>query len=105
VYDRIRENFRKLRGLSPVEVVNRSLTETLSRTVVTSLTTVLVLVSLAIFGGDMIFGFAVALLVGVTVGTYSSIYMASNILLMLGVTKDDLMLPVREGADQDGLAP
>jgi preprotein translocase subunit SecF len=53
----------------------------------------------------MIFGFAVALLVGITVGTYSSIYMASNILLMLGVTKEDLMLPVREGADQDGLAP
>lgn len=105
VYDRIRENFRKLRGLSPMEVVNRSITETLGRTLVTSLTTVLVLVSLAIFGGDMIFGFALALLVGVTVGTYSSIYMASNILLMLGVTKEDLMLPVRDGADQDELAP
>ncbi|HBM84439.1 MAG TPA: protein translocase subunit SecF, partial [Halieaceae bacterium] len=60
---------------------------------------------LAIFGGDMIFGFALALLVGVTVGTYSSIYMASNILLMLGVTKEDLMLPVRDGADQDELTP
>lgn len=105
VYDRIRENFRKLRGLSPMEVVNRSITETLGRTLVTSLTTVLVLVSLAIFGGDMIFGFALALLVGVTVGTYSSIYMASNILLMLGVTKEDLMLPVRDGADQDELTP
>lgn len=105
VYDRIRENFRKLRGLTPAEVINRSITETLGRTLVTSLTTVLVLISLAIFGGDMIFGFAVALLVGITVGTYSSIYMASNILLMLGVTKEDLMLPVREGADQDGLAP
>ena len=105
VYDRIRENFRKLRGLTPTEVINRSITETLGRTLVTSLTTVLVLISLAIFGGDMIFGFAVALLVGITVGTYSSIYMASNILLILGVTKEDLMLPVREGADQDGLAP
>lgn len=105
VYDRIRENFRKLRGLSPLEIVNRSITETLGRTLVTSLTTVLVLVSLAIFGGDMIFGFALALLVGVTVGTYSSIYMASNILLMLGVTKEDLMLPVRDGADQDELTP
>ncbi|WP_027948998.1 protein translocase subunit SecF [Haliea salexigens] len=105
VYDRIRENFRKLRGLSPMEVVNRSITETLGRTLVTSLTTVLVLVSLAIFGGDMIFGFALALLVGVTVGTYSSIYMASNILLMLGVTKEDLMLPVRDGADQDEFTP
>jgi preprotein translocase subunit SecF len=105
VYDRIRENFRKVRGLSPREIVNRSITETLGRTLVTSLTTVLVLVSLAIFGGDMIFGFALALLVGVTVGTYSSIYMASNILLMLGVTKEDLMLPVRDGADQDELTP
>lgn len=105
VYDRIRENFRKLRGLSPLEIVNRSITETLGRTLVTSLTTVLVLVSLAIFGGDMIFGFALALLVGVTVGTYSSIYMASNILLMLGVTKEDLMIPVREGTDQDELTP
>jgi preprotein translocase subunit SecF len=85
--------------------VNRSITETLGRTLVTSLTTVLVLVSLAIFGGDMIFGFALALLVGVTVGTYSSIYMASNILLMLGVSKEDLMLPVRDGADQDELTP
>ncbi|HAN68996.1 MAG TPA: protein translocase subunit SecF, partial [Halieaceae bacterium] len=105
VYDRIRENFRKVRGLSPREIVNRSITETLGRTLVTSLTTVLVLVSLAIFGGDMIFGFALALLVGVTVGTYSSIYMASNILLMLGVSKEDLMLPVRDGADQDELTP
>ena len=105
VYDRIRENFRKVRGLSPREIVNRSITETLGRTLVTSLTTVLVLVSLAIFGGDMIFGFALALLVGVTVGTYSSIYMASNILLMLGVTKEDLMLPVRDGADQDEFTP
>lgn len=72
---------------------------------ITSLTTVLVLVSLAIFGGDMIFGFAVALLVGITVGTYSSIYMASNILLLMGVSKEDLMAPVREGAEQDDLSP
>ncbi len=105
VYDRIRENFRKLRGATPLDVVNISLTETLGRTTITSLTTVMVLVALAIFGGDMILGFAVALLVGIGVGTYSSIYMASNILLLLGVTKEDLMAPVREGADQDNLAP
>ena len=105
VYDRIRENFRKLRGVAPLDVVNISLTETLGRTTITSLTTVLVLVALAIFGGDMILGFAIALLVGITVGTYSSIYMASNILLLLGVSKEDLIIPVREGADQDDLAP
>tara|TARA_R110002110_G_scaffold415822_1_gene656960 strand:- start:2153 stop:3067 length:915 start_codon:yes stop_codon:yes gene_type:complete len=105
VYDRIRENFRKLRGLSPLEVVNISLTETLGRTTITSLTTVMVLVSLAVFGGDMILGFAIALLVGITVGTYSSIYMASNILLLMGVSKEDLMLPVRDGTEHDDLTP
>ena len=105
VYDRIRENFRKLRGLSPLEVVNISLTETLGRTTITSLTTVMVLVSLAVFGGDMILGFAIALLVGITVGTYSSIYMASNILLLMGVSKEDLMLPVKDGPEHDDLTP
>lgn len=103
VYDRIRENFRKLRGVSPLEVVNISLTETLGRTTITSLTTVMVLVSLAFFGGDMILGFAIALLVGITVGTYSSIYMASNILLLMGVSKEDLMLPVKDGTEHDDL--
>ncbi|MFO7551756.1 MAG: protein translocase subunit SecF [Haliea sp.] len=105
VYDRIRENFRKLRGVSPLEVVNISLTETLGRTTITSLTTVMVLVSLAVFGGDMILGFAIALLVGITVGTYSSIYMASNILLLMGVSKEDLMLPAKDGTEHDDLTP
>ncbi|QIB64639.1 protein translocase subunit SecF [Kineobactrum salinum] len=105
VYDRIRENFRKLRARSSIEVINISLTETLGRTIITSLTTVLVLISLAVFGGEMIFGFAVALLVGIAVGTYSSIYMAANILLMMGVSKEDLMVPVKEGADEDELMP
>ncbi|MEQ9395941.1 protein translocase subunit SecF [Haliea sp.] len=105
VYDRIRENFRKLRGVSPLEVVNISLTETLGRTTITSLTTVMVLVSLAVFGGDMILGFAIALLVGITVGTYSSIYMASNILLLMGVSKEDLMLPAKDGTEHEDLLP
>jgi len=105
VSDRIRENFRKLRRAEPLEVVNISLSETLGRTLVTSLTTLLVLLALALFGGEMIFGFAVALLVGVAVGTYSSIYVASNVLLGLGVTKEDLMIPVKEGAEQDDLMP
>ncbi|MEM0954346.1 MAG: protein translocase subunit SecF [Pseudomonadota bacterium] len=105
VSDRIRENFRKIRKAAPVEVINISLTETLARTLVTSFTTLLVLVALAVFGGEMIFGFAVALLVGVLIGTYSSIYVAANSLLMLGISKEDLMVPVKEGADQDDLSP
>jgi preprotein translocase subunit SecF len=103
VSDRIRENFRKIRKATPTEVINVSLTQTLGRTLVTSLTTLLVLVALAVFGGDMIHGFAVALIVGVMIGTYSSIYVAANTLLLLGVSKEDLMIPVREGADLDSL--
>ncbi|EAQ99496.1 protein translocase subunit SecF [Congregibacter litoralis] len=105
VSDRIRENFRKLRKAEPLEVVNISLSETLGRTLVTSLTTLLVLLSLAVFGGEMINGFAIALLVGVMIGTYSSIYVASNVLLSMGVSKEDLMIPIKEGAEQDDLMP
>ena len=105
VSDRIRENFRKLRRINPEEVINISLTETLGRTLVTSLTTMLVLISLALLGGEMIHGFSIALLVGVITGTYSSIYVAANTLLALGVTEEDLMIPVKEGADQDELLP
>lgn len=105
VFDRIRENFRKVRRTEPVELVNISLTETLDRTMFTSLTTLLVLVSLAIFGGEMINGFAVALIVGITIGTYSSIYVASNILLLLNVSKEDLMIPVKEGGEREDLSP
>ncbi len=105
VSDRIRENFRKIRKAEPVRVINISLTETLARTLVTSLTTLLVLVALAVFGGEMIFGFAVALLVGVLIGTYSSIYVAANSLLMLGISKEDLMIPVKEGVDEDDMMP
>ena len=105
VFDRIRENFRKLRRAGPVEVVNISISETLARTLVTSGTTLMVVVALALFGGEMIFGFAVALIVGVFIGTYSSIYVASAWTLMMGVTKEDLMLPIKEGADQDDLTP
>ncbi len=105
VSDRIRENFRKIRKAEPIEVVNVSLTETLARTLVTSFTTLLVLVALAVFGGEMIFGFAVALLVGVVIGTYSSIYVAANSLLMLGISKEDLLVPVKEGAEQEDLLP
>jgi preprotein translocase subunit SecF len=103
VSDRIRENFRKIRKGTPVEVVDISLNDTLSRTLMTSLTTLLVLVALFFLGGEQIHGFATALLIGVIVGTYSSIYVASTIALALGITKEDLM-PVQveqEGADQE----
>jgi len=105
VSDRIRENFRKLRRPDSEEIINISLTETLGRTVVTSLTTLLVLGALAVFGGEMITGFAIALIVGVVIGTYSSIYVAANTLMLLGVSKEDLMIPVKEGADQENMAP
>lgn len=105
VADRIRENFRRVRKASPLEIVNISLTETLGRTLVTSLTTLLVLAALALFGGEMIFGFAVALLVGVAVGTYSSIYVSATTLLALGVSKEDVAVVVKEGVDQDEVMP
>ncbi|SIS93248.1 protein translocase subunit SecF [Neptunomonas antarctica] len=101
VADRIRENFRKLRHELPMEIMNISLSQTLSRTLMTSLTTLLVLVALAVFGGEMIHGFAIALLVGVTVGTYSSIYVAANALIMMGICKEDLIPPPKE--DQEAI--
>lgn len=103
VSDRIRENFRKLRTGSPSEVIDISLTQTMSRTLITSLTTIIVLFALFFKGGALIHGFATALLFGVFIGTYSSIYVASSIALSLGITKEDLM-PVeveKEGEDQE----
>ncbi len=98
VSDRIRENFRKMRKGTPIQIVNTSLNQTLSRTLMTSFTTLLVLVALFIFGGELIHGFATALIIGIFVGTYSSIYVASNLALMLGVSKADLMPVQKEGA-------
>ncbi len=103
VYDRIRENFRKLREGSSQEIMNVSLNQTLSRTLMTSLTTILVLIALAFLGGEIIHNFSIALLVGVIIGTYSSIYVASPVVLALGITQDDLMVPVKEGLDIDEL--
>ena len=83
--------------------MNNSLTQTLGRTLVTSLTTLLVLVALAVFGGEMIHGFAIALLVGVLVGTYSSIYVAANVLIAMGICKEDLMPPEEKEEEVDDL--
>ena len=103
VSDRIRENFRRMRRGTPIEMVNRSLNQTLSRTLITSFTTLLVLFSILFVGGDSTQGFAIALIIGVIIGTYSSIYIASNIIIYMNVTREDLMIPVKEGADLDGL--
>ena len=102
VSDRIRENFRKIRKGDSENTINVSLTETLGRTLVTSFTTLLVLTALLVFGGEMIHGFALALTVGVVVGTYSSIYVAANVLILLNISKEDLMVPVKEAASDDG---
>lgn len=101
VFDRVRENFRKLRKGTPLEIINLSLNHTLSRTLMTSLTTLLVLLALFFLGGEIIHGFAFALLVGVLIGTYSSIYVASTAILMLGVSKADLMPVEKEGVVED----
>jgi preprotein translocase subunit SecF len=101
LFDRIRENFPRLRKGSPVEVVNTSVNETLARTLMTSMTTLLVLVALFIFGGEIIHAFAFTLIVGIVVGTYSSIYVASATLLQIGVSKYDLLQVEKEGAALD----
>jgi preprotein translocase subunit SecF len=101
VYDRIRENFRTLRKDSSENIMNISLNQTLSRTLMTSITTALVLLALALLGGEIIHNFAIALLIGVGIGTYSSIYVASPIVMALGITQEDMMVPIVEGEDID----
>ncbi|MCG6966028.1 MAG: protein translocase subunit SecF [Chromatiaceae bacterium] len=101
VFDRIRENFRKMRKGSPKEIVNSSINQTLSRTLMTSGTTVLVVLALFFLGGEIIHGFSFALLVGIFVGTYSSIYVASTAALALGVSKADLIPVKKEGLVDD----
>lgn len=101
VYDRIRENFRFLRKESTEKIMNISINETLSRTIMTSMTVILVLVALFFLGGPTIHNFSIALLFGVVFGTYSSIFIASPMALILGISPEDLMIPVKEGADID----
>ena len=103
VSDRIRENFRKVRKGTPTDVINQSLNQTLGRTLVTSLTTLLVLLALFFVGGDLIHAFSIALIIGVVIGTYSSIYVSANILLFMHITKEDLMVPEKEGAELDSM--
>jgi preprotein translocase subunit SecF len=102
VFDRIRENFRKIRKGTPQEIMNISVNQTLSRTVMTSSLTMLVVISLFIFGGEVIHNFSLALILGILVGTYSSIYVASPVSLALGVSKSDLAPVKKEGAERGG---
>jgi preprotein translocase subunit SecF len=101
VYDRIRENFRKMRKTTTEDMMNIAVNDTLSRTIMISMTVFLVLVSLFFLGGEVIHNFSIALLFGVVFGTYSSIFIASPAALMLGVSPDDLIVPVKEGAELD----
>jgi len=103
VSDRIRENFRTERILEPMDMIDLSLNQTLGRTIVTSLTTLLVLFALFIFGGELIKGFSLALILGVLIGTYSSIYVVANILMTLTLTQEDLAIPEPEDTDFDGM--
>jgi preprotein translocase subunit SecF len=104
VYDRIRENFRLVRDTEPVDIINESLTQVLVRTVYTSLTTLLVLFALFFLGGELIHNFALALIVGVLIGTSSSIYVAANTILAMNISRDDLVTGPKEGVEEfDGL--
>jgi len=104
IFDRIRENFRKVRKGSVLDVVNRSINETMSRTIITSGTTLMVVAALFLFGGPVIHGFALALIVGIVTGTYSSIYVATAAAVMLGVTRADLA-PVKKEGEKLGSLP
>ena len=101
VFDRVRENFRKIRKKTSIEVVNISINQTISRILMTSFTTLLVLLSLFFLGGEVIHAFALALIIGVLVGTYSSIYVATTTALVLGISRADMLLPEKEGEDKD----
>ena len=96
VFDRIRENFLSTRQTDSQQIINGALNQTLSRTIMTSITTLLVLLALFFLGGEIIHGFALALLIGVVIGTYSSIYVASSMILLLGISKEDLLPSEKE---------
>jgi preprotein translocase subunit SecF len=102
IYDRIRENFRLLRKTDPHQVINISITQTLERTLMTSVSVFLVLFCLYFIAGEVLQGFALALIIGIVIGTYSSVFIASTITAALGISKEDLMPKPKEGAELDG---
>ena len=101
VFDRIRENFLSTRHIEPGPIVNDALNQTLSRTLMTSLTTLIVLLALFYLGGEVIHSFAGALIIGVVIGTYSSIYVASSMILVLGISKEDILPSEKEKKEID----
>ena len=103
VSDRIRENFRSERALTPEKLINLSLNQTLSRTIITSFTTLLVLFALFFFGGDAVRGFSLGLIIGVLIGTYSSLYIVTTILISLNLSQDDMAVPDVDGAEFDDM--
>src|SRR5690606_1650272 len=100
VFDRLRENFRKYRQKTPVELMNLSINQTLSRTILTSGSTLLVVLALLIYGGTTLRSFSIALVIGITVGTYSSIYIAGAVAISLGLKRTDLLPAVRKEIDE-----
>lgn len=102
VFDRIRENFRKMRKGTVVDIMDQSVNETMSRTIITAGTVFIVVVVLYFYGGPTLHGFSLALIIGVVFGTYSTIYVASASVVALGVSRADLLKPVKEGAELDG---
>lgn len=103
VADRIRENFRIMRGAGPEEIVDKAVSQTLIRTTITATTTLLVLFALFFFGGQILYGFSLILIVGVVVGTYSSIYVASSSLLFLNLSKEDMQPPAKDTSELDAI--
>jgi preprotein translocase subunit SecF len=97
IFDRVRENFRKVRKGTPLQIMNQSVNETMSRTIITALTVFLVVIALYLFGGETLRGFSLALLVGLVSGTWSTIYIASNVAILLGVSPANLAVPKKEG--------
>jgi preprotein translocase subunit SecF len=103
VADRIRENYRILRGMEPEQIIDTALSQTLIRTTITALTTLLVLFALFFFGGPVLYGFSLILIVGVVVGTYSSVYVASSTLMFMNLTKEDMLPPEKDKAELDSM--
>ena len=101
IFDRVRENFRKIRKGTPIDIMNQSVNETMSRTIITAGTVFLVVVALYLFGGETLRGFSLVMIVGVISGTFSTIYIASNVAVLLGVSRKDLMPIPKEGPEVD----
>ena len=100
IFDRVRENFRKLRKETPLNVMNLSINQTLSRTIMTSAMTLVVVLALFLYGGEMIHSFSAALIIGIVVGTYSSIYIAGALAVALGLNRSNLIVNVRKTVDE-----